>query len=125
MREVIDIAAVFPLRQAAVVVPTAVPAADPVRVADEERPYTVRDAEVDDFARGLVSQIAHAPFGPAAHLVLGALELLPALGMLFAAALLFGELAELLAALPLEGANAAPSHNESLAGIRRDGRVAG
>ena len=96
MREVIDIASVFPQRHAAVVVPTTVPAADAGRRADEERPYTVRDAELYDGCRvALCERLAHAPFGPAAHLVLGALEFLEASGMPFAAALLFGELAEL------------------------------
>ena len=58
--------------------PTAVPVTDAVRVADEERPDLVLDAEVDDLPRRLVAQVAHAPLSPAAHLVLGPLQLLPA-----------------------------------------------
>jgi hypothetical protein len=58
------------LGHAAIVVPPAVPITNAVRVADEERADVTRDAEVDDFARGLMPQVTDTPFGPATHLVL-------------------------------------------------------
>ncbi len=119
--QVVDVLAVFPLRHASVVMPSAITAADTMRVADEERPHAVRDAEVDDLPRGLVPQIADAPLGTAAQFVLGALELLPAARILPAPVLLFGELAELLTPLPLEAADAAPSHDQRLGCAGRDG----
>ncbi len=54
VREVIDVTAVFPLRHAAIVAPATIAGADAMRVADEERPDLVLDAEVGDFARGLM-----------------------------------------------------------------------
>ena len=116
--EVIDVTAVFPLRHAAIVMTAAVPVAHAVRVADEERPDPVLDTKVDDPARGLMPQIAHSPLGPSTDLVLGSLELLEASGVLLAAAQLLGELPELLAALPLEAADAAPGDDEGLARSR-------
>jgi hypothetical protein len=121
MGEIVDVASVFPLRHTAIVVPTTVPGAHAVRVANEERPDLILDTEGDDFAGGLVAQVAHAPLGPAAHLVLRSLQFLPTARMLFAAALLFGKLAELSASLPFEGADAAPGHHQRLAHARRDG----
>src|SRR5438105_2168311 len=115
MSEVVDVFPVFPLRHAAVVVPTTVASADAVRIADEERADLVLDAEVDDFASCLVAQIAHAPLGPATHLVFRPLQLLPTARVLLAAALLSGELSELSASLPLEGADAAPGDDKRLA----------
>jgi len=117
VREVVNVLAVFPLRHAPVVMAALVLSPDAVRVAHEERPDAVLDAEVNHFAGALVPQVAHAPLGTSADLVLGALQLLPTAGMLLAAALLFGELAELLAPLPLEGADAAPGHDQRLARV--------
>ena len=75
--EVINVAAVFPLRHAAIVLAAAVPVAHAVRIADEERSHFLLDAKVDDPTRGLMPEIAHAPLGPSTNLVLGPLELLP------------------------------------------------
>lgn len=116
VREVVDVASVFPQRHATIVVPPAGPAADAVRIADEERADVMRDAEVDDFACGLMPQVTDAPLRPAAHLVLCALELLPAPRVFLAAVLLFGELARLLAPLPLEGTDAAPGDDQGFTG---------
>jgi hypothetical protein len=115
MGEVIYVTAVFPLRHAAIVVAAAVPVAHAVRVADEERSHTVLDAKVDDPARGLMPEIAHAPLSPSTNLVLGPLELLEASGVLLAPAQLLGKLRELLAPLPLETTDAAPGDDERLA----------
>jgi len=71
--EVINVAAVFPLRHAAVVMSATVPVAHAMWVADEECADLVLDTEVDDCASGLVSQVADALFGPSAHFVLRAL----------------------------------------------------
>src|SRR5438132_4353067 len=103
------------LGHAAVVVPATVPITHAVRIADEERADLVLDAEVDDFASGLVAQVAHAPLGPATHLVFRPVQLLPTARVLLAAALLSGELSELSASLPLEGADAAPGDDQRLA----------
>jgi hypothetical protein len=54
MREVVDIASIFPLRHAAIVVTPTVLLADAMRIADEERPHSVLDAEVDHLPGGLV-----------------------------------------------------------------------
>ncbi len=121
MGEVANVAAVFPLRHAAIVVTAGVLLADAVRVADEERPHLLLDAKVDDLARGLVPEIAHAALGPTAHLVLRPLELLPTPGVLLAPALLLGKLAELSAALSLEATDAAPGDDERLACAGGDG----
>ena len=121
VREVVHISAVFPLRHAAIVVTATVPVAHAVRVADEERPDALLDAEVDDRPRGLVPKIAHAPFTTTADLVLCSLQLLPAPGVLPAPALLFGEPSELLASLPFERADTAPGHDESPARARSHG----
>ena len=92
MGEIVDVAAVFPLRHTAIVVPTAVLGAHAVRVANEERPDPILDTEGDDLAGGLVAQVTHAPLGPAAHLVLRSLQFLPTARILFAATLLLAGL---------------------------------
>ena len=120
MGQVINVTAVFPLSHAAIVMPASVPVADAMRIADEERPHLVLDAEVDHLPGGLMPQIADAPLGPAAHLVPGALQFLPAAGVFGAPALLFGELPELLAALSLEATDPSPCDNHRLAGLSGD-----
>ncbi len=119
--QVVDGFAVFPQGHALVVVPATVPGAHAVRVANEERPDLVFYTKVDDLARRFVPEIAHAPLNPLARLVLRALQLLPAPGVFLAAALLLGELPELSVALPFEGADAAPGHNQCVARTRGDG----
>ena len=121
MGEVVDVAAVFPLGHAAIVMPSFILIAHAMRIADEERSHLVLDAEVDDRPGGLVPQVTHASLGTAADLILRALQFLPAPGMLCAAAVLFGELAELSASLPLERADAAPSDDERFGGRGGDG----
>jgi hypothetical protein len=106
MREVVDVLAVFPQRHTVVMMASFILTADAVRVADEERANLLFNAEVDHLASGFVPQVAHAALGAAADLVFGALELLPAPRVFPAPALLFGELTQLLAALPLEAADA-------------------
>lgn len=118
--EVIAVTAVFPLRHAAIVVAAAVPVAHAVRVADEEPSHPVLDAKVDDPARGLMPEIAHPPLGPSTDRVLGPLELLEASGVLLALAQLLGKLPELLVALPLDTADAAPGDDERLAHVGGD-----
>ena len=118
--EVINVTAVFPLRHAAIVVAATVPVAHAVGVADEEPSHPVLDAKVDDFARGLMPEIAHAPLGPSTDLVLGPLELLKSSGVLLAPAQLPGKLPELLTSLPLETADAAPGDDERLARVGGD-----
>jgi hypothetical protein len=121
MGEIVDVAPILPQRHALVMMPAIVPVADTMRVADEERAHPALDAEVDHRPGGLVPQVAHAPLGPPADFVPGVLQLLPAARVLRATALLPGEPAELPAALPLEGADAASGHDERLARAGRDG----
>jgi hypothetical protein len=94
MGQVVDVASVFPLRQAAIVAPTAVPITGAVRIANEERSDELSHAEVDHLSGGFVPQIADAALGPPAHLVFRPLQFLPTARVFLAAALLFGELAE-------------------------------
>ena len=119
--EVIDVAAVFPLRHAAIVVTAAVPVAHAVRVADEERSHPVLDAKVDDRPSGLMPEIAYVPLGSSTDLVLGPLQLLKAPGVLLAPAQLLGKLPELLTSLPLETADAATCHDQGFARVRGHG----
>ena len=102
VREVVNVLAVFPASHALIVIPASLSLAHAVRIADEERSHLVLDTEVDDLPCGFVSQITDALFGSPAVLVLGALQLLPTAGVLRAATLLFGELAQLSQSLPLE-----------------------
>ncbi len=121
MGEIVNVTSVFPAGHALVVMPATVPVAHALRVADKERPDLLPDAEVDDLAGRLMPQVAHAPLGSAAHLVLRPLQLLPTAGVLLAPAVLLGELPELSAALPLQAADAAPGHDERFACIRGHG----
>jgi hypothetical protein len=117
--EVVDVLAVLPQGHALVVVTTSITVTNTVRVADEERSHVPLHAEVNHLTGRFVPQIADTPLGSAAVLVPGALQLLPAPRVLLAPALLFGELAQLPAALPLERANAAPGHDHCSTRIRR------
>ena len=78
MGQVVDVFAVFPLRHALVVVSAPAFPANTMRVADEERSHLVLDAEVDHPPRGFMTQITDTALAPAADLVPGALQLLPA-----------------------------------------------
>ena len=115
VREIDNVLAVLPQGHTLVVMPARLSVAHAVRVAYEERSYLLFDAEVDDRSGRLVPQVADTPLGSSAVLVPGALQLLPASGVLGAAALLFSELAQLPAPLPLERTNAAPGHDSRLA----------
>lgn len=119
--EVLNIAAIFPLRHTAIVASATVPVAHSVRIADEERADLMLDTEGSDLARGLVAQVAHAPLGPTADVVLRPLQLLPTARVLLAPALLSSELAELPASLPLERADTAPRDDEGLSRVGRHG----
>src|SRR5207253_3502131 len=121
MGEVVDVFAVFPHGYATDVVTAGVPAAHAMWVADEERSHFLLDAEIDHVSRGFVAQVADAPLGPPADLVLGALEFLPTTGVFGAAALEPSDLPELLASLPLEAANAASGDDEGRAFVRGHG----
>jgi hypothetical protein len=72
----------------------------------------------------LCERIAHAPLCPSAHRVPGALQLLPASGVLLAPALEPSELPELLAPLPLEAADAA-AHRQDDAPLLNAHRLGG
>jgi hypothetical protein len=121
MSQVVDVTTVFPQRHALVVMPAGLPIAHAVRVADEERSDFVLHAEVDDGSSGLVSQITDASLGTPTHLVLGALQLLPAPGVFGTTALLLGKLPKLFAALAFEGTDAAPGHDSRRPGTHGHG----
>ncbi len=114
--EGVEVTPVLPLGHTPVMLAARVTGAHIVRVADEQAPNLVFDAEVDDLARGLVPQITHAPLVPVRDPVLVALELLPAPRTLRAAALFFGKLPELLTSLPFETEDTATRHDSRLAG---------
>src|SRR6266702_3889669 len=97
-----------PDQVALVVMASAIPVAHAMRVADEERSHMLFDAKVNHLPGRLVPQVAHASLGSSARRVLRPLEFLPPAGMLLAPALLFGKLAELPVALPLERTDAPP-----------------
>src|SRR5690349_16180241 len=118
MGKVVNITAVFPLRHTAIMIPTAVSGAHSMGVANEERANLILDAEIDHLPDSFVPKIAHAPLDSATNLVLRPLELLPTTGVLLAAALLFGELAELFTPLPFKTADTTPGHDQGLARVR-------
>jgi hypothetical protein len=110
VHEVGDVLAIFPQRHPLVMIPPARTVAHAVGVADEEASHLLIDAEVDDLPGSLMAKITHTPLRSAADLVLGALQFFPAAGGLLTPGLLLGELAELLAPLPLEGTDTASGH---------------
>ena len=75
--QIIDVLAIFPYGHPLIVVPTVILAADPMRIANEERADSLFDTKVDHFACGFVSQITDTAFCPMALLVLGTLQFLP------------------------------------------------
>ncbi len=119
--QIVDITPVLPQGHALVVMASAIPVAHAMRVADEERSHLLFDAKVNHLPGRLVPQVAHASLGSSARRVLRPLEFLPPAGMLLAPALLFGKLAELPVALPLERTDAPPGDDECRARVRRDG----
>jgi hypothetical protein len=121
VREVVNVLAVFPASHALIVMSASLSPAHAVRIADEERSHVALDTEIDNLPCGLVSQITDALLGSPAVFVLGALQLLPTAGVLRAATLLFGELAQLPQPLPLERADTAPGDKQGLARTCRDG----
>jgi hypothetical protein len=110
--QVVDVLAVFPQGHPLIVMPASVSIAYTMRVANEETSHVVLDTEVDDSSGGFVAHISDTAFGTAAYLILGALQLLPTMGVLLAARLLLRELPKLLGALMLERADAAPGHDQ-------------
>src|SRR5258706_4883557 len=121
MGQVVNVFAVFPQGHALIVVASSIPITHAVRVADEETPYLVLDAEVDHDRGCFMAHIRDTPFGTAADLVLGSLQLLPTAGVLLAPALLFGKLPQLPTSLPFERANTAPGHDHGYARVGSDG----
>ena len=115
MGEVVDVLAIFPQGHALIVVSAAVLLTDTMRIADEEAPDLVFHTKVDHLARSFVPRITNTTLCTSALLVLGSLQLLPAMGVLFASGLLLGNLAELLMALSFERTDTAPGHNHGLA----------
>jgi hypothetical protein len=118
--EVVDVLAVFPQGHALIVVSAAVLLTDTMRIADEEYPDLLFHTKVDHSAGSFVPQITNTTLCTTALLVLRSLQLLPAMGVLFASGLLLRNLAELLIALSFERTDTAPGHNHGLACIGCD-----
>src|SRR5579859_2867364 len=76
--QVVDVASVFPLRHAAIVITATVPVAHAVWIADKERSHLLCDTEVDHLTGGFVPQVADAALGPATGFVFRPLQFLPA-----------------------------------------------
>ena len=121
MGEVVDVLAIFPQGHALIVVSAAVLLTDTMRIADEEAPDLVFHTKVDHFAGSFVPQITNTTLCTATLLVLRSLQLLPAMGVLFASGLLLRNLAELPIALSFERTDPAPGHDHGLACIGGDG----
>ena len=104
-----------------VVVPPAIAIAHAVRIADEEGAYSVLDTEVDDLPRGFMAQITDTPLGHSGRPCSSLAAASSSVENVSCSGLLFGELPELLAALTLEGADAAPGDDQRLARVGGDG----
>lgn len=121
--QVIDVAAILPLRHPLVVMATAAPTPDAIRVADVEARNLVVPAEVDDLPRALVTQIPDAPFGSQGIAIAGAAELLPPPGTFDAPGHLCGDGAVHLVQPPLLGANAAAGDDQAFPCTGGDGAL--
>jgi hypothetical protein len=118
--EVVDILAILPQGHSLVMVTTRMAVADAVRIANEEGPNVVLLTKVDHKAGSFVTQITNAALCSCLDLVLGSLQLSPSARVLFASGLLLCDLAQLLASLSFERANATACHDQGLSSIRRD-----
>jgi hypothetical protein len=120
MCEVVNILAILPQGHSLGVVTTRIAVTDAVRITDEERTNFLFLAEVDHFASGFMTQVTNAAFCSGLDLVLGFLQLSPSARVLLASGLLFCDLAQLLASLSFERADATACHDQGLSRVRRD-----
>ncbi len=118
--EILLVLAVLPLAHALVVMPPFVLSTHPVRIAHIERLHPFSQAEVDHLTRALMPQIAHPPLLLASFSFFGILQASPTLGALLATGLQAREMPERPVVSLLDGAHAAPSHDQSLARCRGD-----
>ncbi len=120
--QIVFVFAVFPLRHALVVMPSFVLVAHPMRIAHVEHLHLLLLAKVDHLPRPLVSQVAHAPLALAPFALPCILQAPPALGAFVTAGLQAREPAQRLVVVSLDGAYAAPSHDQPFArgGRHRD-----
>ena len=121
--EIVFIFAVLPLAHALVVMTPFVLAAHSVRIAHIEHLHLLRLTEVDHPVRALVPQVAHAPGVLAACARPCILQAPPALGAFVTAGLQTSELAQRHVVLPLEAADAASGHDQSLAARGGEGHL--
>jgi len=119
--EIVNVFAIFPQRHALIVVSAIVTVAHAMRIADEERSYLLLNTEGDDLSRGLMPHVAHTPFSTSAHLLLGALQFLPATRIFLAVGLLLGNFAQAHRPLPLERTDTPSGDDHGLAGVGGDG----
>ncbi len=113
--QILLVLAVLPLSHALVVMASLVLVAHPVRIAHVERLHPCGTAEVHRLPRPLVPQVAHPAFLLAPFALFGILQAPPPLGACATAGLQTSQLPERLVVLPLDGAHASPSDDESLA----------
>ena len=118
MGQVVDVPTVFPQGHALVVTAASACPSDAVRIADEERSHLLFDAKGNHLPGGLMPEIADTAFAAAAQPAPGPLQLPPATRALLAATLLFGQPAQLLAALSFEGTDAASRDDQGRPRIR-------
>jgi hypothetical protein len=102
VRKIVDVLAIFPQGHPLIVMPAIIFVTDTMGIADEDASDLLFDTKVDHFAGGFVPQITDTTFSTVTLLVLGLLQLLPAVGVLFASGLLLCDLPYLLSALSLE-----------------------
>jgi len=122
MSQVVDIPAIFPKRQALVVMPSFILVAYPMGIADEERPDLVFYTKVDHLAGRFMSLVTNTSFCSSALLVLRSLQFLPTTGVLFATGLLFGKPSKLLVALMFERTDPTSGDDQGCTRVRRDSR---
>ncbi len=119
--KIVDVFAIFPAGHALIVVSAIVAIAHAMRIADEERSHLMLHTEVDEPSASLMAHVTNAPFRTEARLVLGALQFLPAAGILRAAGLLLGNLAEAHNSLAFEGTDTTPRDDHGLTRVGGDG----
>lgn len=122
--QIVDIPAIFPRSHPLVVVPSAIPVADTMRVTDKELAYFLLNTKVDHLACCLVSQITDTTLCSRFDLVLGTLQLLPPARIVLALGLLPGKFSQLLASLPFERPNTTSRYHDRLSCVgRNSGKV--
>ena len=123
VRQIVDVATVLPLRHALIVVTSAAPVPDAIRIADVEAGYLIRLTEVDDLPRSFVPTVPDAPFGAQGIAIADAVELLPTPRTFGTKGHLRSKGTVHLIHAPLLGADAAAGHDQTLSGVGGNGAL--